>query len=343
VFSAVIPVYRNEQSLPELVAGLGEVAAEMRRRTGEALEVVFVVDGSPDRSFEALTELLPAAPFRSQLLLHSRNFGSFAAIRSGLAAASGSSFGVIAADLQEPTELLIDFCAALQGDACDVVIGCREKRDDPLATRLASAAFWRLYKRFVIADIPKGGVDVFGCNERFRDELLRLEESNSSLVGLIFWLGFRRREILYGRRERRHGKSAWSFGRKLNYLFDSVFSFTDLPIRLLLFFGLGGLLISLVLGLMVLAAKAVGEIPVPGYAATALTVLFFGGLNALGLGIVGTYAWRGFENTKGRPLAVIRLRRSFGGITSMPAREAAAQPPAAVAGGRAATHEELDG
>ena len=335
MFSAVIPVYRNEQSLPELVEGLAEVAAEMQRRTGEALEVVFVVDGSPDRSFQVLSELLPSAPFRSQLLLHSRNFGSFAAIRSGLAAAAGSTFGVIAADLQEPTELLIDFCAALHGDACDVVIGCREKREDPLASRLASAAFWRLYRRFVIPDIPKGGVDVFGCNERFRDELLRLQESNSSLVGLIFWLGFRRSEISYGRRERRHGKSAWSFGRKLNYLFDSVFSFTDLPIRLLLFFGLGGLVISLALGLMVVAAKLVGEIPVPGYAATALTVLFFGGLNALGLGIVGTYAWRGFENTKGRPLSIVRMHRSFGG--------AQAQAAAAAPRGLAASHEDLHG
>lgn len=326
MFSAVIPVYRNEPSLPQLVAELGEVAAELRQRTAEPLEVVFVVDGSPDRSYQVLAELLPSAPFRSQLLLHSRNFGSFAAIRSGLAAASGSAFGVIAADLQEPTELLIEFSTALQGDACDVVVGCREKREDPLATRLASAVFWRLYKRLVIAEIPKGGVDVFGCNERFRDELLRLEESNSSLVGLIFWLGFRRAEISYSRRERRHGKSAWSFGRKLNYLFDSVFSFTDLPIRLLLFFGLGGLVISLVLGLVVIGAKAVGEIPVPGYAATALTVLFFGGLNALGLGIVGTYAWRGFENTKGRPLAVVRLQRSFSGAPALAAGGAKAPP-----------------
>jgi len=340
VFSAVIPVYRNEQSLPELIEGLGEVAVQMQQRLGESLEVVFVVDGSPDRSFEVLAQRLPTAPFRSQLLLHSRNFGSFAAIRSGLAAAAGSTFGVIAADLQEPTELLLEFCAALQGDACDVVIGCREKRDDPLASRLASAAFWRLYKRFVIHDIPKGGVDVFGCNERFRDELLRLQESNSSLVGLIFWLGFRRREISYGRRERRHGKSAWSFGRKLNYLFDSVFSFTDLPIRLLLFFGLGGLVISLALGLMVIAAKLVGEIPVPGYAATALTVLFFGGLNALGLGIVGTYAWRGFENTKGRPLAVVRLQRSFGGAPAVAAGGAKAPPPAAAP---AASREDRHG
>ena len=343
MFSAIIPVYKNERSLPELVAGLGDVGAEIKRRNGQPFEIVFVVDGSPDRSFQVLTELLASAPFASQLLLHSRNFGSFSAIRTGLAAASGSTFGVIAADLQEPTELLLEFCEALQGDSCDVVIGCREKRDDPLTSRLASSAFWRLYKRFVIPDIPRGGVDVFGCNARFRDELLRLEESNSSLVGLIFWLGFRRREISYSRRERKHGKSAWSFGRKLNYLFDSVFSFTDLPIKLLLFFGFAGLVISVILGLMVILAKAVGEIPVPGYAATALTVLFFGGLNALGLGIVGTYAWRGFENTKGRPLGIVRLRRSFGGSASTTIPGEASRPRAAPVHSRGLVHEDFDG
>ena len=343
MFSAIIPVYKNERSLPELVAGLGDVGAEIARCTGQPFEVVFVVDGSPDRSFQVLTELLALAPFRSQLLLHSRNFGSFSAIRTGLAAASGSTFGVIAADLQEPTELLLQFCSALRGDTCDVVIGCREKRSDPFISRLASSVFWRLYKRFVIPDIPKGGVDVFGCNARFRDELLRLEESNTSLVGLIFWLGFRRREISYGRRERKHGKSAWSFSRKLNYLFDSVFSFTDLPIKLLLLFGFAGLIISTILGLMVVAAKAVGEIPVPGYAATALTVLFFGGLNALGLGIVGTYAWRGFENTKGRPLGIVRLHRTFGGPASTAIPDEPGQPRAAAIHARGLVREDLHG
>lgn len=331
MFSAIIPVYKNEQSLPELVETLGAVAGKIEQRTGESLEVVFVVDGSPDRSFEALSNLLPSAPFSSRLLLHSRNFGSFSAIRTGLAAGSGNAFGVIGADLQEPTELLVDFCFALQHDACDVVVGCRDERNDPVGGRLASGLFWWMYKRFVIPDIPKRGVDVFGCNERFRNELLRLEESNSSLVGLIFWLGFRRSEITYSRRERRHGKSAWSFARKLNYLFDSVFSFTDLPIRLLLFFGLAGLFVSLLMGLIVLAAKVLGEIAIPGYAGTALTVLFFGGLNAFGLGIVGTYAWRGFENTKGRPLGIVRVSRSFEGSASIaapgaPERSLAARP-----------------
>jgi glycosyltransferase involved in cell wall biosynthesis len=311
--SIVIPVYRNAESIQHLVAALSEVALRARSEWLTEIEVVFVVDGSPDNSHALLTQVLPSKPFVSQLLLLSRNFGSFAAIQSGLQAATGDHFAVIAADLQEPPELALQFLDKLLTGQCDVVVGCRENRHDPFASRLASNIFWRLYKRFIIHDIPEKGVDVFGCNRAFRDRLLTLGEANSSLVGLIFWLGFRRAEVMYERRERRHGKSAWTLKKKVNYLLDSVFSFTDLPIRLLSVFGMFGVMVSVLLGIIVLVAKFFGGIAVPGYAATLLTVVFFGALNSLGLGIIGNYAWRAFENTKGRPLAVVMEVRCFHG------------------------------
>ncbi len=309
--SIVIPVYRNAESIPDLIAALSAVSQQAERDFQCRAEVVFVVDGSPDNSYALLAAALPHAPFDAQLLLHSRNFGSFAAIRTGLEAARGDYFGVIAADLQEPPELVLQFLQKLRGDDYDVVVGCRENRQDPLFSRLASDTFWKLYRKFVVPDIPEKGVDVFGCNRKFRDHLLRLDEANSSLVGLIFWLGFRRAEVRYERRARQHGKSAWTFKKKLKYLFDSVFSFTDLPIRLLTVFGMLGIAASVLLGITVTAARIFGHIAVPGYAATVLTVIFFGGLNSLGLGIVGAYAWRAFENTKNRPLAVVMAKQTF--------------------------------
>ena len=313
VLSICIPVYRNEESIPHLVDALSALSQQARTEQQIEIEVVFVVDGSPDNSHALLSKLLPSAPFVSQLLLHSRNFGSFAAIRTGLQAASGEYFAVVAADLQEPPELALQFLNRLTTGRFDVVVGCREDRQDPFGSRLASNIFWRLYRQFVNRDIPEKGVDVFGCNRVFRDRLLALGEANSSLVGLIFWLGFRRSEVMYERSKRQHGKSAWTLKKKINYLLDSVFSFTDMPIRLLSLFGLLGLLISIVLGSIVLYAKLIGDIAVPGYAATLLTVVFFGALNSLGLGIIGTYAWRAFENTKARPLAVVMNVRHFEG------------------------------
>ncbi len=320
MFSVVIPVYRNEESIPALLESLRRLALDVRQRHGDELEAVFVVDGSPDQSHLVLERALPQAGFRAQLVRHSRNFGSFAAIRTGLATAAGDRFGVIAADLQEPPELLLAFLDLLASGDYDVVVGCRETRDDPLPTRLASALFWRLYRLLVIRDMPARGVDVFGCTRAFRDQLLRLEEANSSLVGLLFWLGFRRAEVPYHRRARQHGRSAWTLGRKVSYLFDSVFSFTDLPVRLLTALGALGLVVSIVFGSVVVLLKLLGQFDVPGYAATVIVVMFFGAINMLGLGIVGSYAWRGYENTKRRPLALVAEARSF------PAAVRAAEP-----------------
>jgi glycosyltransferase involved in cell wall biosynthesis len=312
-FSLVVPVYRNAASLDELVGELEKVFGRLRQTLGIRAEAVFVVDGSPDDSYERLARRLPTASFPSKLVLHSRNFGAFAAIRTGLGAADGDYLGVMAADLQEPPELQERFLELLVAGEHDVVVGSRVGRDDPWPTRLASSVFWRTYRLVVDASIPAGGVDVFACTRRFRDELLRLAESNTSLVGLIFWLGFRRADVRYRRRARQHGRSAWSLSRRVTYLLDSLFSFTDLPVRLLVAFGTLGLIVATIGGTIVLATRLVGGIPVPGYAATILTILFFGGLNALGLGIVGSYAWRGFENTKGRPLAVVMKASSIPG------------------------------
>jgi polyisoprenyl-phosphate glycosyltransferase len=308
VFSLVIPVYRNEASIPELL----QVLAGLSEALGGDFEAVLVVDGSPDRSLELLAEALPRAAYRSQLLALSRNFGSFQAITAGLAQARGEEMGVMAADLQEPPELILGFHEKLASGRYDVVVGSRESRTDPLGTRLLSSAFWWLYRRLVQREIPRGGVDVFACTRAFRDRLVELTERNTTLVGLLFWLGFRRAEVSYRRRARAGGRSAWTLGRRVRYLLDSTFAFSDLPVRLLSVLGLLGMTLSLVLAAVVLVAKRRGAIVVPGYAATVLVVMFFGGLNSLGLGLLGEYVWRAFENTKGRPNYVVARRQTFG-------------------------------
>jgi glycosyltransferase involved in cell wall biosynthesis len=308
MLTLVIPVYRNQESLPDLLAAIERLSMDL---AGD-METVFVVDGSPDLCYDILRQELPRRPIRSQLVLLSRNFGSFAAIRTGLAHGRGERFAVMAADLQEPPELVLHMDRDLREEDVDVVVGVREARHDPLLSRLPAEMFWRLYRRYVVPDMPPGGVDVFGCNRAFRDMLLRLEESHSSLVAQIFWLGFRRRVISYVRQPRAHGTSAWTLRKKLNYLFDSVFAFTDLPIRLLIRTGALGAAGAAFFGLAVAAAKFAGAIAVPGYAMTAILIVFFSALNLLSLGIVGSYAWRAYENTKARPLAVTLRADSFG-------------------------------
>jgi len=309
LFSLVIPVYRNEESIDALLAVLAGLCEAM---AGD-FEAVLVVDGSPDRCLERLRRALPTAPFSAQLITLSRNFGSFAAITAGLVHAQGPHFAVMAADLQEPPELILDFRKKLQEGDSDVIVGTRGRRADPWPNRILSGVFWWLYRHLVQREIPAGGVDVFACNQVFRDHLIALSERNTTLVGLIFWLGFRRGEVRYDRRPREAGQSAWSFSRRTRYLLDSAFAFSDLPIRLVSAAGLAGMALAVTLATLVLWARLHGGISVPGYAATVLTVMFFGGLNSLGIGLLGEYLWRTFENTKRRPGFVVAESRQFPG------------------------------
>lgn len=301
VCSLVIPVYGNELNIGPLVAALEALGRKMET----PWEVVFVIDGSPDNSESTLRNCLPTASFPSQLISLSRNFGSFAAIRAGLARARGQYFAVLAADLQEPPELVLEFFRQLRGGTCDVTIGQRTGRSDGAFNSLSSRIFWGVYRRLIMPEVPKGGVDVFGCNEKVRRQLLALRERNSSLVGLLFWIGFRRLMVPYDRAKREAGRSAWTFSKKLRYLLDSVYGFTDLPIRWLSRAGALGMLCAGSFAAIVLYRKLAEGIPVPGYTPTVLLVTFFGGLNCFGLGLIGSYVWRAFENSKMRPTYVI--------------------------------------
>lgn len=303
----VVPVYRNEENIPALLAR----CAELHAAVPGGIRLVAVVDGSPDLSFEHLQRGLAAAEFPAKLLLLSRNFGSFAAIRAGLADVDTPYMAVMSADLQEPAELFVTCFANLRKGQHDLLLATRSGRADPLAGRWASALFWRSYRWLVQSDMPVGGIDVFACNRAFRDRLIEFGESNSSLVGQLLWLGFRRAEIPYSRQARELGTSAWTLRRKLRYLADSVFSFSDLPIRIFLLVGGLGLLASLLFSAAVLIARLSGAIEVPGYTATVLAVLFFSALNLFGLGVIGSYVWRAYENTKSRPLAVVMQRDAF--------------------------------
>ncbi|HET7697879.1 MAG TPA: glycosyltransferase family 2 protein [Vicinamibacterales bacterium] len=307
MLSLVIPVYRNQENLPRLFGELEAFAA----RFAAPLEVVFVVDGSPDASLRILQERLPAWGLRTQLLELSRNFGSFAAIAAGLQAGRGEHFAVISADLQEPLELVAEFQRVLAGGDADVVFGHRISRADPRTSHVMSESFWRVYRRYVVPDMPKGGVDMFGCTRQVRDHLVAMREVNTNLVALLFWLGFRRAFVPYERRARLEGRSAWTFGRKLRYALDSVFSFTDLPARLLLLLGAAGTGLAIVAGLTVFIGWLAGRIPVLGYTPLMLVITFFGGLTALGLGITGQYLWLTLQNARARPNFIVKSAASF--------------------------------
>lgn len=299
--SLVIPVYRNEENVSALILAL----EELNDQSSSQIEVIFVIDGSPDRSGELLFNARHHFSFPSKIVFHSRNFGSFTAIRTGIEYATGKSIAVMAADLQEPPELILEFFSVLEADTSDIVFGQRSGRNDSWLRDRMSIAFWSIYRKMVIKDIPKGGVDIFACNSKARDALLQIREPNSSLVAQLFWVGFRRSFVTYERRQRLNGKSAWSFTSRLRYMMDSVFSFSDIPILFVLWFGIAGCLLSLFFGILVLVARLLGYIEEPGYAGLAVLISFSASSILAVQGIIGSYLWRTFENTKQRPLRIV--------------------------------------
>ena len=308
-YSVVVPVYRNEATLPALVQRLDGLAA----RLDGPLEAVFVVDGSPDGSLATLRELLRTSDrFSSQLIALSRNFGSFSAVKAGLAEARGEFVAVMAADLQEPVSLIEDFFSALATGEHDVAVGLRTARDDPGSGVAASRLFWWLYRRLVQPEIPAGGVDVFACRREVATQLAGLDESHTSLIGLLYWLRFRRVEVPYSRQARPVGTSAWSLRKRLRYLQDSIYSFTSLPIAAITVVGVVGVVASLLYASVVIAFWAAGRIDVAGYTPLMLALLFMASSVLIGLGIVGSYVWRTYENSKGRPTAVTMTHERFG-------------------------------
>ncbi|MGH9408204.1 MAG: glycosyltransferase, partial [Vicinamibacterales bacterium] len=249
----------------------------------------------------------------ARIIEHSRNFGSFAAIRTGMQFARGERIAVMAADLQEPPDLIVEFDRLLRSGSIDVALGIRTGRADPWWSRWPSDIFWRLYRRFVVRDMPRGGVDVFACTSTVRDRLIELTEPNTNLVALVLWLGFRRAFVPYERRPRLEGRSGWTTARKLRYAIDSVFSFTDLPIRALMLLGGGGTIFAIAAAIAVFVMWALGRIPVLGYTPLMLALMFFGGLTALGFGIVGEYVWLSLQNARRRPNYIERARTRYDG------------------------------
>jgi polyisoprenyl-phosphate glycosyltransferase len=307
-FSLVIPVYRNQATLAAAVDRCSTLAAAL----DGPLEVVFVVDGSPDGSVVLLRRLLQEnRGFSAQLIVLSRNFGAFSALKVGLAAAEGELVSVMAADLQEPVSLIEDLYAALASGEHDVALGVRASRADPAFTRFTSRVYWALYRRFVQREMPKAGVDIFACTREVSDQLVRLDESHTSIVGLLLWLGYRSVEIPYDRQYRAHGTSGWTLRRRIRYFLDSVFSFSDLPVLIITTVGVAGVVISVLAALVVFVGYLTGSVHSAGYTPLMLAITFASSSILLALGIIGSYVWRTYENTKGRPGAIPMSHERF--------------------------------
>jgi len=301
LLSVIVPVYFNEGSLPGLFEALREVEASLASR-GLDLELVFVDDGSGDRSLAELRRIKEARPATVVVKL-TRNFGAVPAIRTGLRYISGDAFAFLAADLQDPPSLVVDMADRwLAGSK--FVIAERETRDDPAVSRLFSRVYYYLLRKLVLPGYPAGGFDLAMMDKAMLAPL-RDSAKSAFLPLLAYWLGYQPSVIRYSRRPRLHGKSRWTLRKKFRAFVDVMLGFSVTPIRAISAVGVIVSLVSFLYGAAVVVAALVGDIPVPGFSTLVALVTFLLGLIILMLGVIGEYLWRIFDESNGRPEAVV--------------------------------------
>ena len=305
--SIVVPVFKNEASIPRLLDRVSNIA---NSRVGE-VEAIFVVDGSPDGSLSLLQASLPNMSFDSKIILLSRNFGAFSAIRAGLREANGVATVVMAADLQEPISLIEDLLGLVTKEKVDVAVGVRQARKDGVVARILSSSFWRFFNRLTTLEMPKGGVDIFALSSDARQKINDFEESSTSLVGLIYWIGFNRQEVLYRREKRVDGVSSWSIRKRINYAKDSITAFSEIPLSVFLWSGVVGALVSLLLVVVLVFRLFLNQNDDVSQQIIYIGLLFVVSYLMSGLGVLGTYLWRVSDNVRKRPDSITWKKWEF--------------------------------
>ena len=298
-YSIVVPVYKNETTIESVVSRIESISNEL----GVQTQAIFVIDGSPDRSEELLrNSLLNSSISNYKVISLSRNFGAWTAVRAGLAASDGKVTATMAADLQEPLELYLDFYNSLQDPSVSqIALGVRKDRDDPFVQRAFANMFWFIYRIIVNPQIPRGGVDVFALTNVALAQLNRYTEGGTSVIGLLYEVGFTKTECSYSRSERLSGKSAWTLRKRVKYLLDSVIAFSDFPLKLIVFLGSISTFVFTVAGLVLILGRLTDSIVVPGYTSLMLAIFFVGSVIVMSLGIIGSVIWRTYLGSKNRP------------------------------------------
>ena len=301
--SIIIPVYFNEDSLLDLYTNLKEKVIDELPKYDLDYEIIMVDDGLKDKSYEIMKNL---SKLDNKIILVklSRNFGEHAAILAGLSKSTGDFAVRKAADLQEPSELIIDMIKKYN-EGNSVVLATRADRDEPLLQRTLSSLYAWMMRKFALPNMPKGGFDSFLIDRNVIDVLVQMQEKNTSLMSQILWSGFKTDTVPYTRLKREKGKSRWTFSKKIKLTIDSLLGFSYLPIRMISAIGLLFALTSFISLCIVLYRKIIGSIDVEGYTSLIILMLFGFGIVIFSLGILGEYIWRMFDATRNRPPFII--------------------------------------
>jgi glycosyltransferase involved in cell wall biosynthesis len=310
--SVVIPCFNEEAVLPLLFERFQKAADDWPHR----LEVVLIDDGSSDRTWSLLEEFHHLDP-RWKILRLSRNFGHQLALWTGLQHTTGDVIAVLDADLQDPPEILPRLLEKW-ADGYDVVFAVRTERKEGLFKRSAYYLYYRLLRLLSDIDIPLDSGDFCAMDRRVVEALRQCPEQEPFIRGLRAWVGFRQTSLVYARSERAAGEVKYTFRKLMQLGLNGIFSFSTKPLRLVTGMGLLmsmtaflGALFYLLQRIFVDTFAKFGFGPVPGFATIVIAILFFSGVQLIGLGIIGEYVGRIFREVKRRPLTLVADARGI--------------------------------
>lgn len=298
--SLIIPVYFNQDNLRPLY---DDVVRKLYTNTEYEWEIVMVNDGSTDESYKVMQELA-LQDSRIRTISLSRNFGSHAAILCGLSKCSGDCAVVKAADLQEPTELVLEMAERWQ-KGYNVVLAVREDREEGRSQTLFANLYYDMVRKMMLKTMPKGGFDVYLVDRKVINVLTSLDETNSALTGQILWSGFKTDRVYYTRLAREIGESKWTLKKKIRLVADTLFSFSTFPIKAVTVVGFCSFIGAILWACVVLICKLLGLINVSGWTTLFIFNLFSFGVIMLTMGILGEYIWRIFDASRNRPPYII--------------------------------------
>lgn len=307
LIALVIPVFNEAAVLPLLWTRLSAIFAA---HPDYRWHVIFIDDGSRDNSASLIETLAPQPPHRCTLLRLSRNFGHQPALTAGLAEASGCDAVItMDADLQDPPELIPELVKAWRGGA-DVVLAVRRSREEGGLRRMGFETFHRAFG--LVSDFKlQSNTGTFGLLSRpALAAFNQLGEKHRFFPGLRAWVGFTQAEVVYDRKERAAGTPGQTLRRLVRYALDGVFSFSNLPLRMLTYTGILIAGVGFAVGFFFVIRRLLGqEIAFTGFTTLVTLVLFLGGVQLIGIGVLGEYLGRIYDEVKRRPLYVVRSRQ----------------------------------
>lgn len=298
--SIVIPVYFNEENLRPLYEDLKKEVFNVIQCD---YEIVMVNDGSTDDSLKVMRELATKDSHIHNISL-SRNFGSHAALLCGLSECTGDCVCIKAADLQEPSSLILQYIEKWE-EGYNVVIATRESREEARGQVTFANMYYWLTRKIALPNMPEKGFDNFAIDRKVVEVLKNLDEKNSAITGQILWSGFRTVEIPYTRKARKIGKSKWTLKKKIRLVSDTMFSFSLVPIKIITGFGCFAFIATMIWAAFIVVAKISGDIPVDGWTTSIIVQLLSFGITMITIGILGEYLWRTFDASRNRPPYII--------------------------------------